>query len=219
MMNYYRVSFLLLGLFSFNAAQNCPENLTSSTQYVSDPTDCRNYWICNHKVQKKMRCPANQCFNPEINECSYKDDCTQGTFFPDCSNCTKYYECSNGNQIHMTCPENLWFNFVEERCDYIRNYPVLHGCGDIRCTEGPDRKKYKVDNDKRKFIWCISGMAYLYACECKDYERCYFDYENQKCWINAQPQLNNFIMKESSINNFENSSIPNICRRAPLLDN
>ncbi|XP_045464741.1 protein PIF-like [Harmonia axyridis] len=230
------LALLLLGVIHSYQAQNCPAqqtDLSNTTVYIADPDECRNYTICSYEVsydsdnlykctkQEKKQCPQDQCFDKKNNVCAYldDDDCKGNDYLPDCNDCSRYWQCSNGKKVHMICPNSLWFNYDKMECDYVRNYPIQSGCGDKRCTEGPDMKKYRVKDDDQLFVWCINKMAFLYTCTTygNDY---IFDYDGQKCVQTAR--MDNSIVKDRirrKVNNADDGNThPNICQKPPQMD-
>ncbi|KAF7495479.1 hypothetical protein SSS_00077 [Sarcoptes scabiei] len=115
-----------------NEFKNCQENFA----IVADETDCNQYRICLFHRVYRIRCPSEQSFDIETNECvrSEKANCRKPiTFeykcpqkygiFPHNTECDQYWVCSNHKPKLKHCTKNFVFDQKLHRC--VRSYYVM----------------------------------------------------------------------------------------------
>lgn len=146
------LALLLLGaLVVAGQRPNCDS--TNSWAQFADPTNCANYYRCEHNQAILYTCSSDllydkntkscnwaenvQCDNvivdpkPTPATCPAHEDDQHPTHLSHPTDCGKFYKCWNGIPYLMDCPGGQHWNAVMMYCDYPEH---------VHCVAGPNNQ-------------------------------------------------------------------------------
>lgn len=110
-------------------AKNCANPCTDKDgMWVADPTECQNFFYCDHGESLPGHCLGAQHFNESTQTCQYgvdslcvgvADICNilpSNAKFREEKDCRMYYECKSGKHSLKSCKSTEYFDVESSEC-------------------------------------------------------------------------------------------------------
>ncbi|XP_050091536.1 uncharacterized protein LOC126575067 [Anopheles aquasalis] len=185
--------------------QACAE--AENFSYIRDPFFCYRFYQCIDGSPYPMRCPDDQWFSEERQECGdpsgivceVEDRPPTVTPTPGICNgvennrfvlhplfCNEYYLCVGEIGFPIICPTGLWFDETREVCGDPADISCPHGRpGAARCRDEPEFALVPSEYACYRYYQCVNGFPYPMTCP----EEQWFDRERDVCdWIENVPE-------------------------------